>query len=790
LHHNMKQRSTRTIRALLAAAIAAAPAAGFAQSGLTVSATAANVVTSAGASNLLIDTAFSISGAGTVTQATVTISAGYQSGDVLSCDNAAKPGGVTGSFNSATGVLTFSGSATPADYQSLLRTVSISLSNASATTRSITFTLGDLVSYTNGHYYKFVSTTASWTAAKAAAAASGNTYYGLTGYLATVTSAGENAFIKQTLSADGWIGASDEYTEINAAAGTSHTQQSNTEGNWYWVTGPEAGTQFTSSNAPNPGSVSGRYMNWTSGEPNNSSNSEHYAEIYASATNPGLWNDLGSAQTLGYVVEYGGLSGDPAVQLSATRNVQVMATTIDGTYNYNPTTYHTNGGAVVVDGSVSVSSIGNVTDARVTISSGFNSGDVLGYNSSLLSGMTASYNNGTGVLSFTGTVTPAQLQALFRTVTFSATAAPNVNREITFSLGGQVANSNGHFYKYVTAANISWSSAKTAAAGQSYLGYTGYLATITSAAENTFITQKLASNGWIGASDAVSEINSATGTTTYADQTAAEGHWYWITGPEAGTNFSNGNASPLLVSGQFMNWNTGEPNNSSGENYAQIFASGSIGTWNDLNGSSQGGYVVEFGGLPSDPMITLSSTSRIVVGSPLPIDGISLDASAEGTQVKLRWNTLNEQGTHHFDVERSADGASFSSIGTQRAVGQGFNHYAFTDEAPFSGLGYYRIKAIDADGSSVFSGIRLVKFGKQQVAAQLAPNPASGTLMLNRGSNEPATIICMDATGRSIFRLLSVSASEQIDISRLAPGAYLLRIEEAGSRSTLRFIKE
>jgi hypothetical protein len=239
-----------------------------------------------------------------------------------------------------------------------------------------------------------------------------------------------------------------------------------------------------------------------------------------------------------------------------------------------------------------------------------------------------------------------------------------------------------------------------------------------------------------------------------------------------------------------MNWNTSEPNNSSGEHYAQIFASGSVGKWNDLNGSSQNGYVVEFGGLASDPLVTLSSTSQILVGSPLPIDGIMLDASAENAQVKLRWNTLNERGTQAFDVERSADGVAFNAIGNVSALGNGFNNYRFTDEAPLAGTGYYRIKALDADGSFVFSNIRLVKSGRQDMPARLVPNPASGTLTLSRGSDAPASLTCTDAAGRVAFRRLSTSATESIDISRLSPGAYVLTLDEAGRRSSLRFVRE
>lgn len=152
----------------------------------------------------------------------------------------------------------------------------------------------------NGHYYEFVSAPGiTWTAAKTAAEA--RTLYGLSGYLVTVTSAEENAFIYPKLGGNGWMGASD------AAA----------EGIWKWETGPEAGTQFwtgdinagTSSTSLYGSAYNGAYANWASGEPNNSDASrsgEDVAHFYSAS---GLWNDFAANNTAsiaGYIVEYGG----------------------------------------------------------------------------------------------------------------------------------------------------------------------------------------------------------------------------------------------------------------------------------------------------------------------------------------------------------------------------------------------------------------------------------------------------------------------------------------------------
>jgi flagellin len=182
--------------------------------------------------------------------------------------------------------------------------------------------------YTNSEgvtsYYRVVNTATSWTTAQTNAKSAGLQFNGLTGYLVNVTSAEENYFLTQKLSVDMWMGASDDYSVVNAAINakngtsvTTYANQAASEGKWYWVDGPEAGTQILTSNS-NTAKVSGVYSNFASGEPNNSSSNEHYAQFYASnrttATINGqtvsvsAWNDLANS-SLGSIVEYGGVKG-------------------------------------------------------------------------------------------------------------------------------------------------------------------------------------------------------------------------------------------------------------------------------------------------------------------------------------------------------------------------------------------------------------------------------------------------------------------------------------------------
>lgn len=192
------------------------------------------------------------------------------------------------------------------------------------------------------------------------------------------------------------------------------------------------------------------------------------------------------------------------------------------------------------------------------------------------------------------------------TVSENCTAARNIIGTVYEGAFDYVYNpDNGHFYLEGTNGGT-WDDEKATADAMTLPNTTGhgYLATITSAAENTFINNHFSNTAVIGASDA-----------------ASEGNWYWMDGPEAGTEFySNGAA----VNNQYINWNGGEPNNSNGgENYGQLWTGD---TWNDIAGD--GNYLVEFGGMPGDDFSGIkTATATTAITVPVALTGAGTSAS-------------------------------------------------------------------------------------------------------------------------------------------------------------------
>ena len=261
-----------------------------------------------------------------------------------------------------------------------------------------------------------------------------------------------------------------------------------------------------------------------------------------------------------------------------------------------------------VDPNLTISANGTITGFRVQISQTYTSGDQLRSTATLPTGVSASFNTTTGILVFSGTASASDWQTVLRGVEFKSTTSTcyPLQRRVTFVAGLVFYNPlTEHFYEYVSSSG-SWTTAKTNSELRSYFGRAGYLATMSSEAENNFIWKLMSSDGWFGASDEMSQVNTAKGSTVYTSQAAVEQKWHWVSGPEKGTQFSNGSTA---VTGQYAKWAGGEPNNAGGEHYAQFYSANS-GQWNDLPNTNLPGYICEYGDMPNDQTSSITILTR------------------------------------------------------------------------------------------------------------------------------------------------------------------------------------
>lgn len=283
--------------------------------------------------------------------------------------------------------------------------------------------------------------------------------------------------------------------------------------------------------------------------------------------------------------------------------------------------------------------------------------------------------NNASTLYISGTV--ADLNAALSTLTYIRGSTGTDTLEVSLVNPGEVFfPDNGHLYKFISG-SINWNSAKTAAEALTEYGVSGYLVTVTSSAENAFVAARLGADGWVGASDS-----------------ALEGDWKWVTGPETGTSFWSGTSGGSAVSGRYSNWNPGEPNQAGEEDCAQFYSSS--GRWNDLScGNNIGGYVAEFGAGSSNPSvasknISITTANNPTVSSVTPTDNATNITT--GTNLTMVFSTTISVGTGNILIKKSSDDSTIETIDVTggKVTGWGTNTIVINPETTLAeSAGYY-----------------------------------------------------------------------------------------------------
>ncbi|SEJ01519.1 Por secretion system C-terminal sorting domain-containing protein [Dyadobacter sp. SG02] len=162
----------------------------------------------------------------------------------------------------------------------------------------------------------------------------------------------------------------------------------------------------------------------------------------------------------------------------------------------------------------------------------------------------------------------------------------------------------------------------------------------------------------------------------------------------------------------------------------------------------------------------------------MPVTLIDFSGAKVENTIALKWNTAEETNSDHFDVQRSADGKSWATIGAQKSRGESFAevNYGFVDKKPASGDNYYRLKMVDADQTFAYSKIIKVGFDNAALLSEFYPNPVSDILNLKSTDwSQVKSVELHSLTGLSVYRS-GKAIAKTIDVKNLPVGMYILTI--------------
>lgn len=224
------------------------------------------------------------------------------------------------------------------------------------------------------------------------------------------------------------------------------------------------------------------------------------------------------------------------------------------------------------------------------------------------------------------------------------------------------------------------------------------------------------------------------------------------------------------------------------------------GTWADEGSFGTTGNTVS--GTLTSNTATLDFTATFALGTTttsnaLPVMFADVKAFQKNSGVQVEWTNLTERDMVSYTVERSADGQSWATINQQapRSNVNDRESYATFDGAPFNGVNFYRIKALDISGKIVLSKTMKVDINSKQNGFAIFPNPVRGnqlslsfnlskgqyTVKVLNGNGQQVMIQRISHNGGSITQTLDLPGS-------VTPGVYNMVISGGDYRASKMFI--
>lgn len=268
-------------------------------------------------------------------------------------------------------------------------------------------------------------------------------------------------------------------------------------------------------------------------------------------------------------------------------------------------------------------------------------------------------------------------------------------------------------------------------------------------------------------------------------------------GTPSGTPFSAGQKENIVDATWIVNRTSGTGNCDATVNWTSVLEGSSFSGFADSDigvskhdGTTWGVAIGSGNNTINSATITDTSFNSISVGKLgdiLPLEFMSITASARTSGVEINWSVVGENSVRRYEVEKSTNNINFFSVGTVEAVGK--RNYSILDAGDLNKTTYYRIKMVGLNGQIKYSRIILVKVNSSSEVS-VYPNPVSNNLFIS-GLKGTSDIRMVNAKGEAVRQIKTTANSISIDIAKLTSGFYLITIlGENGSVKTKSFIKE
>ena len=108
-------------------------------------------------------------------------------------------------------------------------------------------------------------------------------------------------------------------------------------------------------------------------------------------------------------------------------------------------------------------------------------------------------------------------------------------------------------------------------------------------------------------------------------------------------------------------------------------------------------------------LVCVTDQFPVTTSATLPVNLLTYEVTLVNKKVILQWSTAAETNNRGFRIERSANGTTFTPIGSVSGSGNSVTQfYSFVDENPLPGRSFYRLVQEDIDSRTQFLGVKRI----------------------------------------------------------------------------------
>jgi hypothetical protein len=219
----------------------------------------------------------------------------------------------------------------------------------------------------------------------------------------------------------------------------------------------------------------------------------------------------------------------------------------------------------------------------------------------------------------------------------------------------------------------------------------------------------------------------------------------------------------------------------------ELFGAGKIIGINNTQKITIGGVTKYNGSLDltkSGASIANSTTTVSPTGfrstSLLPVKLISFTVNKANNDISLKWVTASEISYDYFEIERSYNGNTWTSVSKVKGTGSAASssYYSYTDKNENGAVVYYRLKQVDLNGMAEYSIVKMIRGGKTSTA-KIYATANTINIELNSEVKNPVVVTVMNSNGQVIEKKqFSAGYKISLNVNNKQAGIMLVNVAD------------